>query len=112
MTAPTAGTDGGAVASNARRYGPVRMGARGVEDAAPYAASFRAQREIRPPCPLSYLFKWQFENSDIFNFQLSIFNSPGTGCRGRPMTVPTAGADGKRAGRPGAAPYDPRAADG
>jgi len=30
---------------------------------------------IRSPVPISNVFKSQFENTTIFNFQLSIFNS-------------------------------------
>ncbi|MBR6119745.1 MAG: hypothetical protein IKQ04_05435, partial [Oscillospiraceae bacterium] len=30
---------------------------------------------IRSPVPIFNVFKSQFENTDIFNFQLSIFNS-------------------------------------
>jgi len=31
------------------------------------------------PVPISNVFKSQFENTDIFNFQLSTFNSPERG---------------------------------
>ncbi len=56
---------------------------RGVVGAAPYGGkvpnlSLRASAHtgvaIRVPRPFSNVFKWQFENSAIFNFQFSIFN--------------------------------------
>ena len=55
------------------------------------------------PVPFFNVFKWQFENTAIFNFQFSIFNSPGAGRRGRPMTAPTAGV--VRRGIEDAAPH-------
>ena len=43
------------------------------------------------PVPISNVFKWQFENTTIFNFQLSIFNSPAAGCMWRTMFAATDG---------------------
>ena len=51
-----------------------------------------AIRISRPP--FFNVFRWQFENSDIFNFQLSILNSPGAGCGTRT-------AESRPYGRPG-----------
>ena len=43
------------------------------------------------PVPVSNVFKWQFENTAIFNFQLSILNSPRrAGNGGRSVSAPTA----------------------
>ena len=35
-----------------------------------------ARTAATAPIPFFNVFKWQFENTAIFNFQLSIFNSP------------------------------------
>ena len=55
---------------------------------------------IRFPRPLFNVFKWQFENSTIFNSQFSIFNSPRAGCVWRSLTAATAGANGASRRRP------------
>ena len=71
------------VASNARRYGGYRREAakrRPLRREGPILslrASAHTGVAIRNPVPFFNVFKWQFENSTIFNFQFSIFNSPG-----------------------------------
>ena len=80
------------MASNARRYGPVQAGSGGKRTAGcrPYGGkvpvlSLRDQSadwswQSVTPVPFSNVFKWQFENTTIFNSQFSIFNSPRAGC--------------------------------
>ena len=88
---PIAAEHGGReVAVNDRRYGGCggRRGAR-TAGCRPYGGkapilSLRgpvrpvAIRTPRPPSPVPFsnVFKWQFENTTIFNSQLSIINSP------------------------------------
>ena len=45
--------------------------------------------EFASPVPIFIFFKWQFENTIIFNFQLLIVNSPATGCMWRTMFAAT-----------------------
>ena len=102
---PTGGLAGERRAVNGRPYGGYGRGAAG-----------RGTRPLRrktsrichcegrygpwqsvSPVPISNVFKSQFENITIFNFQLSIFNSPAAGCMWRTMFAATGGL--QRAGR-------------